>query len=70
MEPATEERLLKIENHLAQLEHLVDQLNEAVLEKENQLRQLRKHHHQLNQRLQTFEMEQIQKQNERPPHYE
>lgn len=69
-QPSTEERLVSMESHLAHLERLVDQLNAVVRQQDSELRQLNKGQQGLTQKLQTYELEQIQKQNEKPPHYE
>ena len=68
--PSTEERLVELESHLAHLERLVEQLNTVVRQQDAELRQLSKGQLGLTQKLQTYELEQIQKQNEKPPHYE
>jgi len=69
-EPNVESRIVTIESHLAELEHLVDRLNEVIQEQNRQLRQFSKAQNQLTQKIQIFELDQIQKNNEKPPHYQ
>ena len=65
-----DERIIQIESNLAQLEHLVDRLNEVIQDQDKQLRQFSKAQVHLTQKIQTFELDQIQRQNDKPPHYE
>lgn len=65
-----ESRIINLETHVAELEHLVDKLNKVIQEQERQLRQFSKAQHHLSEKIQTFELDQIQKQNIKPPHYE
>jgi uncharacterized coiled-coil protein SlyX len=69
-EPNLESRMMTIESHLAELEHLVDRLNEVIQEQNHQLRHFSKAQNQLTQKIQIFELDQIQKNNEKPPHYQ
>ena len=64
-----ESRIISLESHIAQLEHLVDRLNEVVQEQDRQLRQFSKAQHHLTEKIQSIELDQIQKHNTRPPHY-
>ena len=64
-----ESRIISIETHVAELEHLVDRLNEVIQEQDRQLRQFSKAQHHLTEKIQTIELDQIQKQNTKPPHY-
>ncbi len=65
-----ETRIINIETHVAELEHLVDRLNEVIQEQERQLRQYSKAQSHLTEKIQTIELDQIQKHNNKPPHYE
>lgn len=65
-----ESRMMNIESHVAELEHLVDRLNEVIQEQNLQLRQYSKTQNQLTQKIQLFELDQMQKHNEKPPHYQ
>ncbi len=65
-----ENRIIQIESNLAQLEHLVDRLNEVIQEQDKQLRMFSKAQVHLTQKIQTFELDQIQRHNDKPPHYE
>ena len=69
-EPNLESRIVAIESHLTELEHLVDRLNEVIQEQNKQLRHFSKAQTQLTQKIQIFELDQIQKNNEKPPHYQ
>jgi uncharacterized coiled-coil protein SlyX len=67
--PDLNTRLVKIESHLAELEHMVDRLNEVIREQDKQLRFLGKSHKQLTEKIAGFELDQVHRRNDPPPHY-
>jgi uncharacterized coiled-coil protein SlyX len=70
MDPELAERLRRIESHLAQIEHLCDQLNEVVVDHGKRLSKLAATQARLAQTIETQELERIKGTNPKPPHYQ
>lgn len=66
----SEERFQKLESHIAELEHLVDQLNQVVVEQGKQLRRLAAQHESISETMTTLELDRIRSVNTKPPHYQ
>ena len=66
---ALEERFRRIESHAASLEHMVDQLNQVIVEQDKALRRLAAKNETLSQTVETIELERIKGNNAKPPHY-
>lgn len=62
-------RLTRVESHLAQLEHLNDQLNEVVIEQGRQIEHLKKQVQRQSMTLENLELERVKSTNPKPPHY-
>lgn len=69
-DPKLEERLQKIETHMAHLEHLFDQLNQIVVEQSETLRRMQGNQQRLAATLEAMELERIKSTNSKPPHYQ
>ncbi len=65
-----EERLQKLETHMAHLERLFDQLNQVVVEQAELLRRTQGQQHRLASTLEALELERIRSTNPKPPHYQ
>ena len=63
------DRLMKIESNLAELERLYDQLNQVVIEQGNALYRLGQMQQQISDTVETIEMDRIKSTNAKPPHY-
>ncbi len=66
---ALEDRFRRIESHAASLEHMVDQLNQVIVEQDKALRRLTAKNESLSQTVETIELERIKGNNAKPPHY-
>ncbi len=64
------QRIDKLESHLAHLEHQVEQLNEVVIEQGRLLDRLKKETQRQSAIMQTLELERIQSNVQKPPHYQ
>jgi uncharacterized coiled-coil protein SlyX len=64
------DRLEKIESNMAHLEHLVEQLNQVVVEQGRALSRLQAQQQQLASTVETQELERIKATNVKPPHYQ
>ncbi len=64
------QRIDKLESHLAHLEHQVEQLNEVVIEQGKLLDRLKKETQRQSAIMQTLELERIQSNVQKPPHYQ
>jgi uncharacterized coiled-coil protein SlyX len=62
-------RIEKIESHVAHLENQVEQLNGVVIEQGKLLQRLKKEMQRQSTAMQTLELERIQSNNPKPPHY-
>ncbi len=60
----------KLESNLAHLEHQVEQLNAVVVEQVKLLERLKKEVQRQTTAMQTLELERIQSNNQKPPHYQ
>ena len=69
MEPEPEERLQRLEAHVAHLEHLCDQLNGVVTEQSRELDRLRQAVQRIGRSVESMEMDRIKSNNPRPPHH-
>lgn len=71
MKPAElSRRLERIEAHLAHVERLHDQLNEAVVEQSRLLKKLQTQVRRVSETVETAELERIRATNPKPPHYQ
>ena len=64
------ERWRKLEQHIAELERQVEQLNEVVIQQTRELERLRKQMAKLTESVETAELERIRSTNAKPPHYQ
>lgn len=69
-DPPSEERLRRIEAHVAHLEHALDQLNEVVVAQDKLLRRLQAQSQHLSETMTTLELDRIRTNNPKPPHYQ
>ena len=60
----------KLESNLAHLEHQVEQMNAVVVEQVKLLERLKKEVQRQTTAMQTLELERIQANNQKPPHYQ
>lgn len=65
-----EDRLARIETHLAHLEKQYEELNQVVIEQARTLARLQKDHAKVSTAVQTIELERIRANNPKPPHYQ
>ena len=63
------DRLMKIESNLAELERLYDQLNQVVIAQGKALNRMRQMQEQISDTVETIEMDRIKSTNAKPPHY-
>jgi uncharacterized coiled-coil protein SlyX len=70
MDDAAEERLRKMESHLAHLERLYEQLNEVVVEQGRQLGRALAQLQRIGQTIEDVELDRIKSTNPKPPHYQ
>jgi len=64
-----EERLEKIETHLAHLERMYDELNQVVVEQAKTIHHMRTQEQRLSATIEGLELERIRSTNPKPPHY-
>ena len=64
-----EERLEKVETHLAHVERLYDELNQVVIEQAETLRRMQNQQQRVTSALDSLELERIRSTNAKPPHY-
>lgn len=64
-----EQRLEKIETHLAHLERLYDELNQVVVEQAETIHRMRTQERRLSATIEGLELERIRSTNPKPPHY-
>ena len=60
----------KLESHLAHLEHQVEQLNSVVIKQAKLLERLKKEVQRQTRAMESLELERIQMNNVKPPHYQ
>lgn len=65
-----EDRLVRIETSLAHLEHLVEQLNQVIVEQAKAVTRLQAQQQAIAQTVETQELERIKATNAKPPHYQ
>jgi len=70
MADAQSRRTDKLESNLAHLEHQVEQLNGVVIEQGKLLERLKKEVQRQSAAMQNLELERIQSNNQKPPHYQ
>ena len=63
-------RMEKLESNLAHLEHQVEEMNRVLIEQGKLLERLKKEVQRQNTAMQTLELERIQSNNQKPPHYQ
>ena len=63
-------RMEKLESNLAHLEHQVEEMNRVLIEQGKLLDRLKKEVQRQNTAMQTLELERIQSNNQKPPHYQ
>jgi SlyX protein len=64
------QRMDRLESHLAHLEHQVEQLNGVVIEQGKLLDRLKKETQRQSSAMQTLELERINSNAQKPPHYQ
>jgi len=69
-DPSTDERFRKLEAHLTELEHALDQVNQVVIEQGKLLRRLQTQSQTISETMTTLEMDRIRSVNTKPPHYQ
>jgi uncharacterized coiled-coil protein SlyX len=70
MKNALEQRLARIEAHLAHVERQHDQLNEVVIEQGKLLKKLQTQVRRIADSMETEELDRIKSTNPKPPHYQ
>ena len=65
-----DDRLARLEAHVAHLERLCEQLNEVVTEQGKELARLKKQHSRIAATVETIEQDRIKGTNPKPPHYQ
>ena len=70
MPDETSQRILKLESHLAHLEHQFEQLNGVVIEQGKLLDRLSKETQRQSSAMQTLELERMKSNVRKPPHYQ
>ena len=63
-------RMEKLESNLAHLEHQVEEMNCVLIDQGKLLDRLKKEVQRQNTAMQTLELERIQSNNQKPPHYQ
>jgi uncharacterized coiled-coil protein SlyX len=63
-------RLGNIESHVAHLEHQVEQMNAVIIEQGRMLDRLKKDVQRQTTAMESLELERIQSNNTKPPHYQ
>ena len=70
MSDETSQRLERIEANVAHLEHLVEQLNEVVIEQGKMVDRLKKEVQRQSKAMETMELDRIKSNVTKPPHYQ
>ena len=65
-----DERLEKLEAHVAHLERQIDQLNEVIIQQSQELDRLKKQIGRVSQTLESAELDRIKSVDPKPPHYQ
>ncbi|MBI1840641.1 MAG: SlyX family protein [Verrucomicrobia bacterium] len=63
-----EERLVRMETLIAELERMVEELNRAVMDQANALRRLQSQQSKVSETVENIELERIRSTNPKPPH--
>ena len=63
-------RIEKIESHVAHLEHQLEELNGVVIEQNKLLERLKKEVRRQSTAMQTMELDRINANQQKPPHYQ
>jgi uncharacterized coiled-coil protein SlyX len=66
----SEERFQRLESHVAELEHALDQMNTVLVEQGKLLRRLQAQCTSLSETLTAAELDRIRSVNPKPPHYQ
>ncbi|MBI3876145.1 MAG: SlyX family protein [Verrucomicrobia bacterium] len=69
MSSPSEDRLLRLESHVAHLERLCEQLNQIVTEQSRQLTRLQSQQQKMSRTLEAAELERIKSTDAKPPHW-
>jgi uncharacterized coiled-coil protein SlyX len=69
-EEISEERFQRLEAHVTELEHALDQMNSVLIEQGKLLRRLHTQNQSLSETMTTLEMDRIRSVNTKPPHYQ
>lgn len=67
-EPETPDPLVTLESHMAELERMVDQLNQVVIEQGRRLQRLENQQKEVASTVEGIEMDRIRSTNSKPPH--
>ncbi|HAM71074.1 MAG TPA: hypothetical protein DCM86_05470 [Verrucomicrobiales bacterium] len=67
-DPALEERLVRLESHVTQMERLLEELNQVVIAQGRQLQRVEQRHHSIASTLESIELDRIRATNSKPPH--
>ena len=70
MKNELEQRLVRLEAHLAHIERQNDAINEIVVEQGKLLQKLQAHVRRLSESAEATELDRIKSTNPRPPHYQ
>ncbi len=70
MNDQANERIEKLEAHVAHLERQIDQLNEVIIQQAQELDRLKKHVGRVSQAIESAELERIKSVDTKPPHYQ
>jgi uncharacterized coiled-coil protein SlyX len=70
MDNSLEERLQKLETHLAHVERQYDELNQVVIEQSRIITRLQKELSKTSTAVETMELDRIRANNTKPPHYQ
>ncbi|MSR66262.1 MAG: SlyX family protein [Pedosphaera sp.] len=70
MSDTNEDRLVRIESHVAELEQLVEELNGVIVEQQKQISKLQLQASNFSQLIQWQELERIKETKTKPPHYQ
>jgi uncharacterized coiled-coil protein SlyX len=70
MDNSLEERLQKLETHLAHVERQYDELNQVVIDQSRIITRLQKELSKTSTAVETMELDRIRANNTKPPHYQ
>jgi len=69
MHSESSDRLTRMESHLAHLEHLLEQLNQVVIEQGRELTRLKSWQQRMARSIEAAERSRIEGTDSKPPHY-